>query len=83
MGWNEAKSIKSSKLFKGINKDSIFYFLHSFYFKCKEEDNTIAISEYGISFSSAINSKNIYGIQFHPEKSHNNGEKLLKNFALI
>ena len=83
MGWNEADPIKKNKLFEGLNKNSIFYFLHSFYFKCREENNTIAISNYGISFSSAISYQNIYGIQFHPEKSHSNGEKLLKNFALI
>lgn len=83
MGWNEAESIKTNDLFQGLDNNSIFYFLHSFYFKCREEDNTIAVSDYGISFSSAINFQNIYGIQFHPEKSHNNGEKLLKNFALI
>jgi glutamine amidotransferase len=81
MGWNDVTPINNHPLFKGLEKDAIFYFLHSFYFKCNNPTDSIAFSEYGISFSSAVNRDNIYGIQFHPEKSHQYGEKLLHNFA--
>jgi glutamine amidotransferase len=81
MGWNDVDPIINHPLFIGLEKEAIFYFLHSFYFKCKNETESIAISNYGISFSSAVHRENIYGIQFHPEKSHQYGEKLLHNFA--
>lgn len=81
MGWNDVSPKKSHLLFKGLEEKAIFYFLHSYYFKCNNPENILATSDYGISFSSAVNSNNIYGIQFHPEKSHQYGEKLLHNFA--
>ena len=83
MGWNNVIPVRDHPLFNGLGKDAIFYFLHSFYFKCNIPEESIAISDYGISFSSAINRENIYGIQFHPEKSHQYGEKLLDNFAKL
>lgn len=83
MGWNDVDPINNHPLFIGLEKEAIFYFLHSYYFKCKNETESIAISNYGISFSSAVHRENIYGIQFHPEKSHQYGEKLLHNFANI
>ena len=83
MGWNDVTPIKANPLFEGLDKDSIFYFLHSYYFKCNNQDDSIACSDYGISFSSVVNSNNVYGIQFHPEKSHQYGEKLLYNFAKL
>ena len=81
MGWNDVAPINNHSLFIGLEKEAIFYFLHSFYFKCKKETESIAVSNYGISFSSAVHRETIYGIQFHPEKSHQYGEKLLHNFA--
>ena len=83
MGWNDVSPIEDHPLFIGLEKEAIFYFLHSFYFKCNDSNDSIANSEYGISFSSAVNHNNIYGIQFHPEKSHQYGEKLLHNFAKL
>ena len=81
MGWNDVAPINNHPLFIGLEKEAIFYFLHSFYFKCKNETESIAVSNYGIFFSSAVHRENIFGIQFHPEKSHQYGEKLLHNFA--
>ena len=83
MGWNDVKPNENHPLFKGLEQEAIFYFLHSFYFKCKNLSESIAVSDYGITFTSAVNNDNVYGIQFHPEKSHQNGEKLLHNFAKL
>ena len=83
MGWNDVAPVKNHPLFIGLDKEAIFYFLHSFYFKCNNPADSIAVSHYGLSFSSAVNKDNIYGIQFHPEKSHQYGEKLLHNFAKL
>jgi glutamine amidotransferase len=83
MGWNDVSPITGHPLFKGLEQDAIFYFLHSYFFKCNKQEDSIAISDYGISFTSAVNSNNVYGIQFHPEKSHQYGEKLLHNFAQL
>jgi glutamine amidotransferase len=81
MGWNDINLVKSSPLLTGLEKDARFYFLHSFYFSCNIKEDTIATSNYGIEFSCAVNHLNIYGVQFHPEKSHHFGIQLLKNFA--
>jgi glutamine amidotransferase len=83
MGWNDVSPTIAHPLFKGLEKNAIFYFLHSYYFKCNNVSDSIAVSDYGITFTSAVNNNNIYGIQFHPEKSHQYGEKLLYNFAKL
>jgi glutamine amidotransferase len=83
LGWNDVTPVKSHPLFNGLENEAIFYFLHSFYFKCNNPTESLAVSDYGISFSSAVNRDNIYGIQFHPEKSHQYGEILLHNFAKL
>jgi|694.fasta_scaffold01447_25 glutamine amidotransferase len=83
MGWNDVVPINGNPLFEGLEEEAIFYFLHSYYFKCNNLGDSIACSDYGISFTSAVNSNNVYGIQFHPEKSHQYGEKLLYNFAKL
>jgi len=81
MGWNDVQPVASSGLFKGMEQDARFYFLHSFYFHCSSNENVLAACDYGGTFCCAVNSGNIYGVQFHPEKSHHNGTQLLKNFA--
>jgi glutamine amidotransferase len=83
MGWNDVSPLSGHPLFNGLEQDSIFYFLHSYYSNCNNKEDIIAVSDYGISFASAVNSNNVYGIQFHPEKSHQYGEKLLNNFAQL
>ena len=81
MGWNTIDIKRDSKLLKGIESGGKFYFLHSFYIKPNRSDDILAESFYGDKFSCIVNSENIYGIQPHPEKSHNNGITLLKNFG--
>lgn len=81
MGWNTIKPINGNGLFASLPEDSRFYFLHSYYFNSNNKMNVIASTHYGIEFASAVNSENIYGVQFHPEKSHENGIQLLNNFA--
>jgi glutamine amidotransferase len=81
MGWNDVTPVAEGGLFAGLEQDARFYFLHSYYFDCLQPQNALAYSDYGIQFSSAVKRENIYGVQFHPEKSHNFGSRLLKNFA--
>ncbi len=83
MGWNDVNPIGNNMIFKGLEKNSIFYFLHSYYFDCKNKSQIISTSKYGIKFTSSVQNDNIYGIQFHPEKSHSYGEKLLHNFSKL
>ncbi len=81
MGWNTVHPIKNNALLLNFKQNSRFYFLHSYFMDCRDKHDTIATTEYGIQFASAINHKNIYGVQFHPEKSHQCGIQLLKNFS--
>ena len=81
MGWNVIYDTRNHNLFKGIDNDFGFYFVHSFYFECEKEENILATSNYGSEFTSSIYANHIFGTQFHPEKSHGNGVQLLKNFA--
>jgi glutamine amidotransferase len=81
MGWNDVQPTTKTNLFQGIELGARFYFLHSYYFHCSQKEDIIAVTDYGGYFACAVNSKNIYGVQFHPEKSHHYGIQLLKNFA--
>ena len=82
MGWNSVEH-NDNVIFEGMDEHPRFYFLHSYYFKCHNDGDVIGTSDYGSTFASAVNSGNIYGIQFHPEKSHSNGVRLLENFAKL
>lgn len=82
MGWNDVQPLNSHKLFKNLD-DSLFYFLHSYYLQPNGDELSSAKSHYEIDFTSAVINKNIMGVQFHPEKSHNWGIQLLKNFSEI
>ena len=81
MGWNNVQHNSSEDLFLDIKDKSRFYFLHSFYFECKKNSHAIAYSQYGKDFECAVKKDNIFGVQFHPEKSHECGITLLKNFS--
>lgn len=82
MGWNTARPLRPSPLFQDIDLEKGFYFLHSYYFSCAASADALAETDYGGSYASVVNRDNIYGVQFHPEKSHQPGIQLLKNFAL-
>ena len=79
MGWNDVQAL-GSPLFVGLDQWR-FYFLHSYYVQPECDGNTAATTEYGKTFSSAVRNGHIHGVQFHPEKSHHFGMRLLKNFA--
>ena len=81
MGWNDVQAKAGAKLFAGLEHDARFYFLHSFFFECAEPKFAEATASYGLDFSCVVSSANVYGVQFHPEKSHHYGAQLLKNFA--
>ncbi len=81
LGWNSIEPRKNNLLLQNIDKEEGFYFLHNYYFECKDETDILSTTFYGKTFASAVNKKNIYGVQFHPEKSHHNGVRLLQNFA--
>ncbi len=81
MGWNSIELSQKTELLKNVNLEKGFYFLHSYYFSCNDPNDILTYTEYGIRFASAINHKNIFGCQFHPEKSHQNGIGIFKNFA--
>ncbi|TKC05272.1 imidazole glycerol phosphate synthase subunit HisH [Pedobacter frigoris] len=83
MGWNDIALVKENKLLAKLENDAKFYFLHSYYFSCNDSEDTIAITDYGIEFSCAVNKNNVYGVQFHPEKSHDYGIQLLNNFSRL
>ena len=81
MGWNTLNIVKANELFEDIAEDSYVYFVHSLYPVPVDQTIVCTKTEYGTTFTSAIASKNIYGTQFHPEKSGEIGLKILKNFA--
>ncbi|MBL8278863.1 MAG: imidazole glycerol phosphate synthase subunit HisH [Pelomonas sp.] len=81
MGWNDVAPVAGSPLFKGLETDARFYFLHSYYFECRDLAHVAARAEYGSPFTAAVRNGCIYGMQAHPEKSHHWGAALLKNFA--
>jgi glutamine amidotransferase len=80
VGWNEIKPIAGVPLFKGVGLGSTFYFVHSYHLICADEADIAAYCDYGYPFAAAIRRGNIFATQFHPEKSQDNGIKVLENF---
>lgn len=83
MGWNTVKLEKEDPLLKDIDHTYRFYFVHSYYAKCNHQENVLMSTVYGQRFTSSVHHENIYGVQFHPEKSHHFGMKILSNFSRI
>lgn len=83
MGWNNVYPENESLLFSGLLHEARFYFVHSYYVSPNNSDNSLMKTRHGVEFTSAIGSDNIFGVQFHPEKSHSFGMRLLHNFAQI
>lgn len=81
MGWNDVTPRPGEALFADLEQNARFYFLHSFFFDCEQPDDVAATASYGIEFGCAVRRGHVYGVQFHPEKSHHFGATLLKNFA--
>ena len=83
MGWNSVKIVNKSPFVNDCSDMDRYYFVHSYFVKVKNNSNSLMKTNYGIDFDSAIVKNNIYGTQFHPEKSHKYGIKLFKNFSKI
>jgi len=80
VGWNDVEPAPNSKLYAGSDRKRIFYFVHSYHFICREEKDVAGYTDYGGRFVSSIERGNIFGTQFHPEKSQQDGLELLRNF---
>jgi len=81
IGWNTVKlKVEGCPLFKGIDDDSYFYFVHSYYCENRESGAMCGTTEYGVTYTSAVWKDNVFALQFHPERSQKNGLKLLENF---
>ena len=81
MGWNQVTQQKSDDpLLAGVSRPMRFYFVHSYHFVCDDPNSILATAHYGYDFACAVRKDNIYGVQFHPEKSHKFGMQVLKNF---
>lgn len=80
MGWNVVRVSRENPLFHGMEGELRFYFVHSYHLVCDPQE-VIGVTNYGFDFASAVQKDNIFGVQFHPEKSHRFGMRLLKNFA--
>lgn len=81
MGWNDVRPVSSGGIFHGLDEGARFYFLHSYYFVPLHDTDILAKTNYNGEFASSVRSGNVFGVQFHPEKSHAWGIRLLKNFA--
>lgn len=81
MGWNDVEPERPCDLLRELGEEARFYFLHSYYFAARDQTDILATTMYAERFACAVRRGNVYGVQFHPEKSHGWGIQLLKNFA--
>ena len=83
IGWNSVAQQKNNLLFKDVSDEMYFYFVHSYYLEPVNSDQVLGITNYGYDFASVVCKDNLWGVQFHPEKSQNAGLQLLKNFCTL
>lgn len=83
MGWSQVKITQPHALTHGLSDEARFYFVHSYWGSCHDAENVILTCQHGVTFAAAFASGNVMGVQFHPEKSHRFGMKLLHNFAML
>ena len=80
VGWNNLKMKKNSDLFNGLEDETYFYFVHSYVFEVENDKDILSVTNYDQDFVSSVQKENIFGVQFHPEKSQKSGLLILKNF---
>jgi imidazole glycerol-phosphate synthase subunit HisH len=83
MGWNSVRLSENCPLFEGVDQNRGFYFLHSYFFEANEPSDVVATVSYGTDITCGVIRNNVYGLQFHPEKSHANGMTIFRNFASL
>lgn len=83
MGWNTIEPRLSDSLFEGLPQESFFYFVHSYHPQPSNDSDILATTEYGHTFPAVVGRDNVFGVQFHPEKSQHNGLRILRNFAAL
>lgn len=83
MGWNNVKTSQPHPLLNNIDMERGFYFLHNYHYQCADEGDVLGMTDHGYPFHSVINRGPVYGVQFHPEKSHSNGVRLIQNFLAL
>ncbi|NQE52064.1 Imidazole glycerol phosphate synthase subunit HisH, partial [ANME-1 cluster archaeon GoMg3.2] len=83
MGWNNLHLQRHSELLDGITDDDYFYFVHSYYCVPRDDGATVATVDYGVQLAAIVNKENVYGVQFHPEKSSKKGLQVLSNFVRV
>jgi glutamine amidotransferase len=82
-GWNGVRVVRPTPLVEGVTDQTEFYFVHAYHLACRDGADVICETDYGRQFTSAVQRGNVYGVQFHPEKSHEAGEAVLRNFLLV
>jgi glutamine amidotransferase len=83
MGWNGVRVARPDRLLAGVTETTEFYFVHAYHVVCHDNEDVLCDTDYGYRFTSAVQRDNLYGVQFHPEKSHESGEILLRNFLSV
>jgi glutamine amidotransferase len=83
MGWNGVRVTRAGGLFDGLADQAEFYFVHAYHMVCHDSADVLCETDYGYAFTSAVQRENVFGVQFHPEKSHDAGEAMLRNFLYL
>ena len=83
MGWNQLNFRRASALLKGLGEENFVYFVHSYFCAPSDSDTVVASVDYGVEFAAFVQRGNIFGVQFHPEKSQKTGLRILANFLRI